>query len=89
MLPGAAIGKTRWEVPYSEPDKSAWRVHRNALDAHLPFRDFELARPTLDGRKRFFSVSGLPVSDKMGRFIGYRGVARDITERKHIEEALR
>ena len=25
----------------------------------------------------------------MGRFIGYRGVARDITERKHIEEALR
>ena len=89
ILPGAGIGKTRWEAPYSEPDEEAWRNHRKALDTHLPFRDFELARPTLDGGKRFFSVSGLPVSDKMGRFIGYRGVARDITERKHIEEALR
>ena len=35
------------------------------------------------------SVSGLPVFDKSGDFIGYRGVGRHITERKRIEEALR
>ena len=35
------------------------------------------------------SVSGLPVFDKTGRFIGYRGVGRNITERKRAEEALR
>ena len=35
------------------------------------------------------SVSGLPVFDKPGRFIGYRGVGRHITERKKAEEALR
>jgi PAS domain S-box-containing protein len=35
------------------------------------------------------SVSGLPVFDKAGRFIGYRGVGRHITERKRAEEALR
>jgi PAS domain S-box-containing protein len=35
------------------------------------------------------SVSGLPVFDKSGRFIGYRGVGRHTTERKRAEEALR
>ena len=44
-LPGSGIGKTRWEVPYLEPDEEDWRNHRDTLDAHLPFRDFELARP--------------------------------------------
>jgi PAS domain S-box-containing protein len=83
------LGKTRWEVPYLEPDEDAWRRHRETLDAHLPFRDFELARPTPIGGKRYLSVSGLPVFDKAGRFNGYRGVARDITERKRASEALR
>ena len=87
--PDSEIGKTRWEVPYLEPDAEAWRKHRETLDAHLPFRDFELARPAPDGGKRYVSVSGLPVFDKSGRFIGYRGVGRHITERKRVEEALR
>ncbi|WP_079604874.1 PAS domain S-box protein [Bradyrhizobium erythrophlei] len=87
--PGSEIGKTRWEVPYLEPDAEAWRKHRETLDAHLPFRDFELARPASDGGKRYVSVYGLPVFDKSGRFIGYRGVGRHITERKRVEEALR
>jgi PAS domain S-box-containing protein len=87
--PGSEIGKTRWEVPYVEPDEEAWRKHRETLDAHLPFRDFEHARPTPDGGKRYVSVSGLPVFDKAGRFIGYRGVGRHITDRKRAEAALR
>jgi len=87
--PISEIGKTRWEVPYLEPDEEGWRQHRETLDAHLPFRDFELARPTPDGGKRYVAVSGLPVFDQSGRFIGYRGVGRHITERKRAEEALR
>jgi signal transduction histidine kinase len=87
--PGSEIGKTRWEVPYLEPDEEAWRKHRETLDAHLPFRDFELARAGPDGSKRYVSVSGLPVFDETGRFVGYRGVGRHITERRRAEEALR
>jgi PAS domain S-box-containing protein len=87
--PVAEVGKTRWEMPYLEPDAEAWRKYRENLDFHLPFRDFEIARPTPDGGKRYVSVSGLPVFDKTGRFIGYRGVGRNITERKRAEEALR
>ena len=87
--PGSEIGKTRWEVPYLQPDEEGWRKHRETLDAHLPFRDFELARPAPDGGKRYVSVSGLPVFDGAGRFIGYRGVGRHITERKRAEDELR
>jgi PAS domain-containing protein len=86
---GSELGRTRWEVPYLEPDEEAWRQHRETLDAHLPFHDFELARPTPNGGKRYVSVSGMPVFDKTGHFIGYRGVGRHITERKRAAEALR
>ena len=87
--PGAEIGKTRWEVPYLEPDEEAWRRHRETLDAHLPFRDFEHVRPTADGGKRYTSVSGLPLFDQTGRFVGYRGVGRLTTAQKRAEAALR
>jgi len=86
---GSEIGKTRWDVPHLEPDEEAWRKHRETLDAHLPFRDFELARPAPDGSKRYVSVSGLPVFDNTGRFVGYRGVGRHITERRLAEDAMR
>jgi len=90
-VPGSdiGIGKTRWELPHLEPEEEAWRKHRETLEAHLPFRDFELARPQSDGGKRYWSVSGLPVFDETGRFVGYRGLGRQITERKRMEEALR
>ncbi|MDR6536011.1 PAS domain S-box protein [Variovorax soli] len=87
--PGSEIGKTRWEVPYLEPDEEAWRRHRAMLDAHVPFRDFELARATPDGGIRHVAVSGLPMFDEAGRFLGYRGVGRDITEHRRAADALR
>jgi PAS domain S-box-containing protein len=83
--PGSELGRTRWEIRYVEPDEDAWRKHRATLDAHLPFRDFELARPTTDGGPRYLSVSGMPVFDESGGFMGYRGVSRRINERKRAE----
>ena len=88
-VPGSELGKTRWEVPYLDIDEEGWRKHREMLDAHLPFRDLEYARPTPSGGKRWTTVSGLPLFDNAGHFIGYRGVGRHITDRKRAEEALR
>src|SRR5207253_824650 len=42
-----------------------------------------------DGTLGLVSISGKPVLDAAGQFAGYRGFARDITERQRTEEALR
>jgi len=86
---GAQIGERRWEIPYLSPDEAGWRAHRAVLDAHRPFRDFELSRVGADGTERHISISGDPVFDAFGAFKGYRGVGTDITARKRSEQALR
>ena len=87
--PGSDIGKTPWELPQFEVSEEDWCRLRETLDAHLPFHDFELARSTPDGRKRYVSASGMPMFDDKGHFLGYRGAARDITERKQAEAGIR
>jgi PAS domain S-box-containing protein len=81
---GAQIGERRWEIPYLSPDEAGWQAHRAMLDAHVPFRNFELSRLGDDGSERFISISGDPVFDAAGAFKGYRGVGTDITERKSV-----
>ena len=41
-----------------------------------------------DGSLRVLETSGVPVFDESGEFTGYRGIDRDITDRKQAEEAL-
>jgi len=86
---GTQIGQKRWEIPYLSPDEAGWRAHRAVLDAHLPFRHFELSRLGADGTERHISISADPVFDASGTFQGYRGVGTDISARKRAEQALR
>ncbi len=86
---GAQVGQRRWEIPYLTPDEAGWRAHRAVLDAHQPFRNFELSRLGVDGTERYISISGDPVFDASGTFKGYRGVGTDISARKRAEQALR
>jgi len=82
------LGKLRWEMHSVLPDAAAWQAHMAALEARLPFRAFEFARQHPDGDLRHYSLSGEPVFDDSCRFLGYRGVGREITEGKRVEQAL-
>ena len=73
-----SLGKAAWEIPYTMPDEEGWARLRATLDARRDFRDFEFGRPT-QGGARYLSVSGEPRHEG-GRFVGYRGVGRDITD---------
>jgi diguanylate cyclase (GGDEF)-like protein/PAS domain S-box-containing protein len=75
-----ALGKTAWDVPSTHPDEAGWAALRARVEQHRPFRDFEFGRARSDGAVRYFSVSGEPRFAADGRFLGYRGVGRDITE---------
>jgi PAS domain S-box-containing protein len=81
LVRGTQIGQRRWEIPFLSPDESGWQAHRALLDAHQPFREFEISRLGTDGMEHFVSISGDPVFDASGAFQGYRGVGKDITER--------
>ena len=82
------IGKARWELKGTSLSEEQWSAHRAILDARLAFDDFQYSRISGDGRLRWVSVSGEPVFDDDGRFIGYRGVGKDITETKPKDEQL-
>ncbi|MDB5728637.1 MAG: diguanylate cyclase, partial [Noviherbaspirillum sp.] len=82
------IGKTRWELPFLDVTEEQWAEHRAMLHAHQVFRDLVLKRRDAKGNIGFTSVSGVPVFDAEGRFTGYRGVGKDVTERKHAEQRV-
>ena len=82
------VGKTRWEVPSVHPDAAGWAAHRATLDARQPFRDFEMGRIDPEGETRFLSISGEPMHDAQGEFLGYRGVGREVTQRRREERLV-
>jgi diguanylate cyclase (GGDEF)-like protein/PAS domain S-box-containing protein len=84
----APFGKTRWEVPSIQPHEEGWAAHRQTLAARLPFRDFEIGRIDPDGEVRFLSISGEPMYGPQGVFLGYRGVGREVTDRKREERLV-
>jgi diguanylate cyclase (GGDEF)-like protein/PAS domain S-box-containing protein len=89
-LPSAAfIGKRRWDLPWINMNEDDWAAHRADLDARRPFHDLQLRRRDESGGVAVISVSGKPVFDAEGRFTGYRGVGRNITQRKRTKRSLR
>lgn len=75
------LGKRRWEFTSARAtSEEAWEQHRAVLEARKPFRDFRYALRRDDGYYWHLSVSGNPLFDADGKFLGYRGSGRDITE---------
>lgn len=89
-LPKAgATGVTRWENAHESDlqDKEKWARHRAQLEAHEKFRDFEFRLKT--DTPQWIRVSGDPMFDDSGAFLGHRGTAVIITRRKETEQRLK
>src|SRR5258706_6444578 len=81
------LGTFRWDrgaVPVS--DGGSWEKHKAVLKARQPFTDFLFKRPDSKGGMRYISTSGQPIVDDKGRFRGYRGIAKDITDTRRAQE---
>jgi PAS domain S-box-containing protein len=75
----AALGKRR------EDYGAVWNAaEREQLDARLsgrkPFLDFVYSRTNPKGVRQYLMVSGEPVFDSSGRYTGYRGIGKDVTD---------
>ncbi|HEX6979422.1 MAG TPA: ATP-binding protein [Alphaproteobacteria bacterium] len=88
--PKSRIGKRRVALASDQEkeDTAKWRAHMQTLDAHEPFRDFRYLMHAPGETPRYITVSGKPFFDEKGRFKGYRGSAREITEEVLVERKL-
>ncbi|MDZ7960956.1 MAG: PAS domain S-box protein [Aulosira sp. DedQUE10] len=59
------------------------------LARQQPFQCLENIQMHQDGHLVVLEASGVPVFDSQGKFIGYRGMSRDVTQRHKAEASLR
>ncbi|WP_417069327.1 diguanylate cyclase domain-containing protein [Niveibacterium terrae] len=86
----AVIGTHFWEFPGLEGvPAEQWVLHRSLVEARKPFRDFVFQFVDRGGERRWFSCSGNPIWDERQNFLGYHGVASEITERIRAAERYR
>ncbi|MEP3244306.1 MAG: PAS domain S-box protein [Sneathiella sp.] len=84
--PASLLGKPRWEAQSTKLLASQWEQHIQDLNDHKAFRDFQFDFNTDKGAIRHASISGIPIFDDTGKFLGYRGAGRDITEQIKADE---
>jgi diguanylate cyclase (GGDEF)-like protein/PAS domain S-box-containing protein len=84
----SAYGKRFWEIARIEVEPRSLEAHRERLQNQLPFFDLEIARSDERGARQIHIISGQSRHDAEGRFLGYRGVGRDITEQRSAEHKL-
>jgi len=73
------LGITRDEQGATWNENERLTLEAN-LAARKPFLDFVYSRAQPDGTQQYLMVSGEPMFDSSGRFTGYRGIGKDVTE---------
>ncbi len=90
QAPATDEGRLAWEMTSIAPGQTdLMRAHFADLTAHRPFRNLVYARRADGGEIEWREVSGRPVFADDGGFRGYRGTARDVTERQRAVAVLR
>ena len=82
------LGKTLRDLTNTEILSGSWDEHDAVVAEHKPFRDLELRHVKNNGRACYLSLTGVPAFNANGEFRGYRGIGRDITDRKTSEERI-
>jgi hypothetical protein len=72
-----------------ENAQKVYQAFNRAYTTGEPYRSFDWEILRKDGTKRFVESSVSLLRDLKGERIGFRGIVRDITDRKFAEEALR
>jgi PAS domain S-box-containing protein len=67
-------------------NEAEYAVFKENIEARRPFIDFVYSRTRPDGSQQYLMVSGEPMFDASGRFTGYRGIGKDVTESMRSKE---
>ncbi|MEO8296793.1 MAG: EAL domain-containing protein [Burkholderiales bacterium] len=75
------------QKPLSDVDRDSAHTLRERLTQGLPFRDVLLPL-VVGGAPRWWSVTAKPLEDERGATLGWRGVARDVTQSRMADRRL-
>jgi PAS domain S-box-containing protein len=86
---GHVIGKTPFDLMPPEEAKRVAVIFSEIAAKKLPIKDLENWNIRKDGARICLLTNAVPILDEAGNLKGYRGVDKDITERKLAEAARR
>jgi diguanylate cyclase (GGDEF)-like protein/PAS domain S-box-containing protein len=89
--PQDLLGKSPFDHMLMPPEEArrVSAVFARFTANRAPFSQIENLNQHKDGRQVVLESSGVPIFDKSGAFVGYRGIDRDVTERNKAEASLR
>jgi PAS domain S-box-containing protein len=83
-----AIGKTPFDFMSKSEAERLSNIFSKIIESQMPFEHLENENIHKDGFLVTLETSGVPVFKENGIFVGYRGIDRNITNRKEAEKAL-
>jgi PAS domain S-box-containing protein/putative nucleotidyltransferase with HDIG domain len=84
--PEEVLGKTPFDFVPLQEARRLTKIIMAAIAAIQPFRIDQVPNLHKNGQTVFLETSGVPFSDAQGKLVGYRGIHRDVTQRRAAEE---
>jgi PAS domain S-box-containing protein len=88
LKPEDMVGKSPFGLVPPEDRERSVAAFIAVIESGSSFSNLEIRRVDSTGNLRFLEISGVPFFNNNGQISGYRGISRDITERKRAQEAL-
>jgi PAS domain S-box-containing protein/putative nucleotidyltransferase with HDIG domain len=82
------VGRSIFDFMPSRESSRFARTFKSHAEKREPFAFLETSRQRKDGKVIVMETSGVPFFGGDGTLLGYRGIGRDITNRKNIEREL-
>ncbi|MBW1908477.1 MAG: PAS domain S-box protein [Deltaproteobacteria bacterium] len=82
------IGMNNRKYTDEENAKKVYQVFNKIYTTGKPDNGFDWELITKEGTKKYVEATASLIKDAKGRPIGFRGIARDVSERKQAEEKL-
>ena len=86
--PAEVLGRTPMDLMPPEEAARVGGLFADLVSRQQPLMALENVNLHKDGRQIVLETSGVPIRDPEGRFCGYRGCDRDITDRKRVMTEL-
>lgn len=85
--PAHQLERNRWDLGLGDLSEKDWETHKRIIEDRNPYSNLVITLKS-NSESLIAKLSGKPLHDKEGVFIGYRGVGRDVSVIRHTQEAL-